>query len=167
MQARKHKHAPFRVVEHKAGHHKMPYLQLASMIGAHFLVMYAVMYSMVHTSADVFLNLNNVYMTAAMAAPMAALMLIFMRSMYPNQRINMAIYAGTAVLTVLFVLFTRQQTFVGDKQFVRSMVPHHSGAILMCERASITDSELQALCAQIIQGQRAEIEQMKAILQRL
>lgn len=167
MHARKHTYEETHASSHQASQHKMHYKHLAYMIAAHFLVMYVVMYSMVHTFADVFLNLNNVYMTAAMAAPMAALMLIFMRSMYPDRRINMAIYAATAVLTVLFVLFTRQQTFVGDKQFVKSMVPHHSGAILMCERASITDSELKALCAQIIQGQRAEIEQMKTILQRL
>jgi uncharacterized protein (DUF305 family) len=34
---------------------------------------------------------------------------------------------------------------VGDKQFLRSMIPHHAGAILMCEKASIKDAEIRAL----------------------
>jgi uncharacterized protein (DUF305 family) len=47
------------------------------------------------------------------------------------------------------------------------MIPHHSGAILMCEEASIDDPEIVALCGQIISSQQAEIEQMEAILKRL
>ena len=47
------------------------------------------------------------------------------------------------------------------------MIPHHSGAILMCEEASIRDSELQKLCAAIVSSQQQEIDQMKVILRRL
>lgn len=47
------------------------------------------------------------------------------------------------------------------------MIPHHSGALLMCGQASITDAELKKLCTEIIEGQQKEIEQMKAILARL
>jgi uncharacterized protein (DUF305 family) len=47
------------------------------------------------------------------------------------------------------------------------MVPHHSGAILMCQEADLTDPELIGLCRQIIEAQRAEIEQMEAIGARL
>jgi uncharacterized protein (DUF305 family) len=47
------------------------------------------------------------------------------------------------------------------------MIPHHSGAILMCEQASIQDAEIQALCDSIIAGQQSEIDQMETILQRL
>lgn len=46
------------------------------------------------------------------------------------------------------------------------MIPHHSGAILMCEQASITDPEIIALCQQIISSQQKEITQMEAILAR-
>jgi len=47
------------------------------------------------------------------------------------------------------------------------MIPHHAGAILMCEKASIRDSEIKTLCQQIIAGQQSEIDQMKGILTRL
>jgi uncharacterized protein (DUF305 family) len=46
------------------------------------------------------------------------------------------------------------------------MIPHHSGAILMCEQAKLVDPELIALCRDIVQGQSKEIAQMKAILAR-
>jgi hypothetical protein len=46
------------------------------------------------------------------------------------------------------------QTAIGDIQFLKSMIPHHSGAILMCERASIQDAQIKELCRTIIQGQR-------------
>jgi uncharacterized protein (DUF305 family) len=47
------------------------------------------------------------------------------------------------------------------------MIPHHAGAILMCEQAAIEDSEIRELCGTIISSQQAEIGQMKAILRRL
>lgn len=60
----------------------------------------------------------------------------------------------------------RTQGLVGDRQFLRSMIPHHSGAILMCEQASIWDPELKLLCGNIITSQKQEIDQMKAMLAR-
>jgi len=47
------------------------------------------------------------------------------------------------------------------------MIPHHSGAILMCGKAKLTDPELIALCDEIIIAQEREIVQMQAILDRL
>jgi uncharacterized protein (DUF305 family) len=47
------------------------------------------------------------------------------------------------------------------------MIPHHSGAILMCREAELLDRELAVLCDDIIDAQRREIEQMVAIGERL
>jgi uncharacterized protein (DUF305 family) len=46
------------------------------------------------------------------------------------------------------------------------MIPHHSGAILMCSKASIKDLEIKSLCGEIIRSQCPEIVQMEAILAR-
>jgi uncharacterized protein (DUF305 family) len=98
---------------------------------------------------------------------MVLIELAVMRSMYPDMRMNLA-FAGVAVLAlVLFFVGIRAQTAVGNVQFVKSMIPHHSGALLMCGQATITDAELKKLCTEIIEGQQKEIDQMKAILARL
>ena len=47
------------------------------------------------------------------------------------------------------------------------MIPHHAGAILMCEQASIENREIQELCKTIVSGQQAEIDQMKRKLEAL
>lgn len=143
-----------------------PYTHFILLMGIHFVVMFAVMYTMVDTFADVFLNLNQVYMTGMMVAPMAVLMIMHMK-MNRDKTKNTAIYVGSVILFVALFAFMRQQTFIGDRQFVRSMIPHHSGAVLMCEEASLTDPEIKDLCSKIIEGQKAEIEQMKRILSRL
>jgi uncharacterized protein (DUF305 family) len=52
---------------------------------------------------------------------------------------------------------------INDRQFIASMVPHHSGAILMCRKANLSDPELASLCGEITKGQREEIEQMERI----
>ena len=52
------------------------------------------------------------------------------------------------------------------REFLRSMIPHHSSAILMCRQAPIRDPQIRRLCASIITGQQREIDQMNAILAR-
>jgi uncharacterized protein (DUF305 family) len=131
-----------------------------------FVIMYLVMYTMIATLGDFYLNINNVYMTLMMVAPMALVMLVAMRSMFPSGRMNLAIGLGAVIVFAASFMAMRTQAAVGNEQFLRSMIPHHSGAILMCEQSSITDPEISALCDQIIESQKEEIAQMKAILER-
>jgi uncharacterized protein (DUF305 family) len=132
-----------------------------------FIIMYLAMYAMIATLDHFHLNLNNVYMTLMMVAPMTLVMLVAMRSMYPSRRLNLIIGAGAVVVFIGAFAAMRTQAGVGDEEFLRSMIPHHSGAILMCEQASITDREIQALCDDIVRGQAAEIARMETILDRL
>lgn len=133
----------------------------------HFIIMYAVMFTMVDRAASIYLNVNNLYMTGMMLAPMVLLMPLTMAMMYPNKKLNNLIYISAIGVFAAFYIFMRSQTFVGDKQFLRSMIPHHSGAILMCSQAAITDPEIKKLCEDIVVGQKREVEQMKAILNRM
>ena len=64
-------------------------------------------------------------------------------------------------------LLIRHQTGVSDGQFLKSMIPHHAAALLMCEEADLSDPEIKRLCEGIRAGQQREIDQMKAILERL
>jgi uncharacterized protein (DUF305 family) len=130
------------------------------------IIMYFVMFTMIDGLPEFFHNLNMFYMALMMVAPMAILMLLMMGSMYQNRKLNIAIGGSFAAVFLLACLFMRQQTAIGDEQFLRSMIPHHSGAILMCRESNLSDPELRRLCDQIIKSQRAEIAQMKALLAR-
>ncbi|TDP79595.1 DUF305 family protein family protein [Aquabacterium commune] len=107
------------------------------------------------------------YMALTMLAPMGVIMLATMGKMYGNKPLNLALYAGLTVLFLASLLATRRQALVDDRQFIDSMIPHHSGAILMCREAKLADPELLRLCGEIVKAQRAEIEQMEVIAARL
>jgi uncharacterized protein (DUF305 family) len=151
----------------QAVHRRQAYPLFAVNMLLSFVTMYLLMFTMVDTWGDFFNNLNMGYMALTMLAPMGALMLVLMRGMYVNRTLNTVLYAAFALMFALAVIGIRTQMAIGDRQFIRAMIPHHSGAILMCREADITDGELRALCDNIQKGQRQEIEQMKAILNRL
>ena len=153
--------------QHQHQHSEKPYTGLAVMTAIHFIFMLAMSYLMVDVANDIFLNLNSLYMALWMVAPSVVVMLVLMKSMYPKETLNKVLIALSTLIFVLSFLFIREQTLVGDTQFLRSMIPHHSGAVLMCEKAEISDPEIQALCKEIINGQKQEIEQMNSILKRL
>ena len=142
------------------------YLMFGLNLLASTVVMYFVMFTMIWSYDEFFNNLNMFYMALMMATPMGVLMLLMMGSMYSNRRLNAELCAVFVVAFALSFFAMRDQAVVGDQQFLRSMIPHHSGAILMCERAHLHDPEIRSLCAGIVEGQRQEIEQMKRILAR-
>jgi peptidoglycan/LPS O-acetylase OafA/YrhL len=144
--------------------HSRPYLRLSAMVLLSFIAMYILMYAMVDELSHVYNNLNQAYMAALMAAPMLIIELLLMRPMYPDRWRNaLLIVIGLAVLAGVWILI-RQQTAIADRQFLRSMIPHHSGAVLMCEQASISDERIQALCRRIVESQLAEIAEMETLL---
>lgn len=143
------------------------YYRLLVMAVLSFLSMYILMYSMVNTMGNVYNNFNQVYMAATMTAPMLVFEILLMGMMYQNKRLNALIVALSVLGLVIFFLFIRQQTAITDKQFLRSMIPHHAGAILMCEQAPIQDPDIRQLCGTIIASQQSEIDQMKEKLSEL
>ncbi len=156
-------------MEHAAAGHgtKSHYGRLLVMTVISFIAMYVLMYAMVDRFAHVYPNVNQFYMAGLMAASMVAIELVVMGGMYPNRKWNGLLIAASFLALALFWILIRRQTAVGDRQFVKSMIPHHAGAILMCRQATLTDPELVRLCDGIVRGQQQEIDQMKAILRRL
>ena len=142
------------------------YLMLSVNLLLSLIIMYVAMFAMIWSWGEFVQNINFLYMALVMWAPMAAVMLLTMRPMYPNKKLNGLLYLAFAAIFILSMIGIRQQSLVGDRQFLRSMIPHHSGAVLMCEEAKITDPEIRTLCQGIISSQTREIDQMKAILER-
>src|SRR5882724_536900 len=102
-----------------------------------------------------------------MTASMVLIEIPLMMSMYKSKKLNTIIIAiGLVVLRGSF-LAIRKQVAISDRQFLRSMIPHHAGAILMCKEATIQDQEIKDLCRNIMIGQQVEIDQMKAKLDAL
>jgi hypothetical protein len=143
---------------------KSHYGRLGIMTALSFIAMYFLMYAMVDALDNVYMNFNQVYMAGLMAAPMVLIELALMSSMYHNKRLNALIAGAAVVAAVVFFLFIRGQTAIGDRQFLRSMIPHHASAILMCNQAPIRDAEIKRLCQNILSSQQAEIDQMKIML---
>lgn len=147
--------------------HVMPINNLLFMVVIHFVAMYILMYSMVNAFVYAFPNLNQVYMAGIMTAPMLILEIIFMGSMYESKKVMNMIMGVSILVFILFFFFIRQQIAIGDKEFLRSMIPHHAGALLMCNKAQLKDPEIKKLCQQIISSQQIEINQMEQILNRI
>lgn len=142
------------------------YKKLALMLPVNAVLMFLLTYSLIDRGDHFYPNINRAYMAIIMVTPMALVMMCFMRSMYQNARLNVALYAIFAGLFVFTFYLARTQTPVGNEQFLRSMIPHHSSAILMCDNPRITDPEIIELCKGIVAAQEREISQMQEILKR-
>lgn len=141
--------------------------RLLIMAAVHFAAMYALMYAMVNSIGHIYPNLNQLYMAGIMTAPMLLIEILLMKSMYNNKKALTIVFGSSIIVFALSFLFIRNQTAINNEEFLRSMIPHHSGAILMCSKSSITDPEIKKLCQQIVDSQQREIDQMEKILNRL
>ena len=107
------------------------------------------------------------YMTLLMISLMALVMMGFMQHMYKNKTTNALIITFSISVFIAVFAFLRNQTFVGDVQYMKAMIPHHSSAILTSQQAGITDPEVRKLADDIIKAQKEEIAEMKRMLDRL
>lgn len=146
---------------------KSMYVNLAIMAVLSFISMFVFMYMMVDSFANVYPNINQIYMAGLMTAPMIVIEIFVMWSMYNNKKANLVIAGVSVLLLILFTAFIRYQTLVGDKQFLKSMIPHHAGAILMCDNPNLRDQEIKDLCKSITIDQQKEIDWMKNKLDEL
>ena len=146
---------------------KKHYLVFGLMLLTSFVEMYAVMFLNVEQADHVMLSYTRTYMSLLMVAPMGIIMLLYMWGMYKNKMANAAIIVGCAVIFTLALLFLRRQIPVEDTNYLKAMIPHHSSAILVSQRAHLKDEETRKLAHEIIEAQKREIAQMKKILYRL
>jgi hypothetical protein len=146
---------------------KNNYTKFLLMMTTSFLIMYGVMFLNVDKPEHVYISTTRVYMTLLMVAPMAVVMLGFMWKMYENIKVNVIILVISAVIFVAAFFLLRSQSLIGDVQYLKGMIPHHSSAILNSEEATLRDPEVKQLAEEIIKAQEEEIAKMKAILERL
>ena len=140
------------------------YWKFAAMIATSMVVMFVIKYLNTYDMSHVHWSETRFYMTFMMGGAMAIVMLAFMLAMYRNTRLNIPIFAGSAVVFIGALWLVRSQETVHDESWMRAMIPHHSIAILTSERANISDVRVRTLADEIIEAQRREIKEMAWLL---
>ncbi|PZR75050.1 MAG: DUF305 domain-containing protein [Chthoniobacterales bacterium] len=143
------------------------YTKFGAMIATSTIVMLGLMYLNTYQLDHVFFSQTRAWMALVMGATMAIIMLLYMLGMYTNRRANIGIFAGSIAVFVVALWLVRSQATVQDVSWMKAMIPHHSIAILTSERAHISDPRVRKLADGIIETQRKEIAEMKALLKDL
>ena len=147
---------------------KNQYTKFVAMLAASFVAMYITMYLNTYSIDHVYFSLTRFYMSCLGISAMAVIMFVAMRGMYQNKKKNSALIVGSIALFLGALGLVRdQESTVGDVLWMKAMIPHHSIAILTSERADIKDPEVKELANAIIEAQRKEIGEMKAMIKRL
>ena len=143
------------------------YATLGLMLVVSFVVMFGLMYSMINSPGDFYLNLNQFYMTLTMVGSMLVIGIIVMWHFYPNHQLNYALIAAGILVTAVAFLAIQKQFAVGDRDFLKGMIPHHSAALTMAASpvAKSKNPQIKILAQHIIDSQKCEIAYMKALLQ--
>ncbi|MEB0059677.1 DUF305 domain-containing protein [Variovorax sp. LG9.2] len=131
------------------------------------IVMFGLMYLNTYQLDHIYFSETRAYMALVMGATMAVIMLVFMLGMYANRAANAAILIGSVVVFAAALWLVRSQATVDEVSWMKAMIPHHSIAILTSERAHISDSRVRKLADGIIEAQRREIGEMKALIKDL
>ncbi|MFC0387684.1 DUF305 domain-containing protein [Muricoccus vinaceus] len=142
----------------------MSYARFSVMILVSTVIMFGLMYLNTYALEHVFYSQTRNWMALLMGATMAVIMMLFMLKMYKNKRANLAIIAGSIVVFAASLFLVRSQATVGDVDYMKAMIPHHSIAIMTSERAHIRDPRVRQLADQIIEAQVREIAEMKQLI---
>lgn len=141
------------------------YARFGAMIASSIFIMYWLMYLNTYQLDHVYVSESRTYMAIIMGAAMAVIMLAFMQHMLTNRRANVGIAVCSIIVFFLALWLVRSQVTVDDVSYMKSMMPHHSVAILTSKRAHISDPRVRRLADQIIDSQTREISEMKMLIQ--
>ena len=143
---------------------KMGWGRFAAMIGTSTFIMFFLMYQLVYEADHAMFSVNRLVAAFVMGSVMAAVMLGFMWSMYEGQAVKIAVLGGAIVLGGVFLYINRAQTLIGDVEFMKAMIPHHSIAINNARKSDIRDPRVRELADKIIAAQVREIREMKLLI---
>lgn len=146
--------------DHGSGHARGMYLRFGAMILTAMVVMYWVMFVSSWEWSHVRFSMSRIFMALTMGGAMVLVMLAWMLNMYKNTKVNIAIVLAGFALLGLGTYLDRQQVTVGNNDFMRAMIPHHSLAITRAERSHLDDVRVCELAVEISEAQRREIREM-------
>ncbi|MFO7605660.1 MAG: DUF305 domain-containing protein, partial [Desulfurivibrionaceae bacterium] len=134
------------------------------MIATSTFIMFFLMYQLVYSFDHAMFSLNRLVASLVMGCVMTIVMLSFMWSMYKGVGTKIAVLVLAALFGVLLLFMNRSQSLIGDVDFMKSMIPHHSIAVNNARKAGISDPRVRQLGDRIIESQLREIAEMKLLL---
>ena len=144
---------------------KMSWGKFGAMIATSVVAMFFLMYQLVYSWDHATFSVNRLVSSLVMGCVMALIMLAFMWKMYSGMAVKAAVLIGALVLGIGLLTINRTQALIGDQEFMKAMIPHHSIAINNARKSDIRDPRVQRLANQIIESQVEEITEMKLLLQ--
>lgn len=145
----------------------MSYGRFFAMIATSTVAMFGLMYLNTYIFNHIYWSETRAYMALLMGATMAIIMLGFMLTMYSKRVVNIAIFAGSAIVFGVSLWLVRSQITIEDEAYMRAMIPHHSIAIMTSSRANISDPRVRKLADEIIYAQDKEIAEMRYLIAEL
>jgi hypothetical protein len=142
----------------------MSWGRFAAMIAVSTAIMFPLMYQLIYSLDHATFSLTRLVSSLVMGCVMAAIMLAFMWKMYKGQGTKIAVLVGAIVLGLAILMINRNQSLIGDVDFMKSMIPHHSIAINNARKADIRDPRVRKLADGIIRAQVEEISEMNILV---
>ena len=145
----------------------MSWGRFIAMIATSTFIMFFLMYQLIYSVDHAMFSVNRLIASLVMGCVMCVVMLSFMWSMYRGKRMKIAVLVGATAGAVTLLAVNRTQAVIRDVAFMKSMIPHHSIAIMTSERAQISDPRVRKLADEIIEAQEREIAEMKYLIEDL
>lgn len=139
--------------------------KFAAMIATSMVAMFFLMYQLIYSFDHATFSLNRLVSSLVTGSVMTLIMLGFMWPMVRGGAVKVGVLIGAVVVGIAILLINRNQTLIGDEQFMKSMIPHHSIAINNARKSDIRDPRVQSLANAIIEAQVREIAEMKWLLE--
>ena len=139
--------------------------RFAAMIAASTTIMFFLMYQLVYSWEHALFSLTRFVSSLLMGCVMTAVMLAFMWRMYRPAATKVVVLAVAVLGGAVVLAVNRSQALIGDTDFMKSMIPHHSIAINNARRADIRDPRVRYLADRITRDQVKEIAEMKLLIE--
>ena len=148
--------------------HRMMYMgwgRFAAIIATSSIILFFLMYQLVYRWEHVLFSLSRLVSSLVMGCVMTAVMQAFMWRMYQPGISKLAVLAAATIAGLALLAVNRSQALIGDTDFMKAMIPHHSIAINNARKADIRDARVRYLADRITRDQVKEIAEMKMLIE--
>ena len=136
-----------------------------TMMFASFFIQYIVMsLIMTNTPSNITFSVGKFYISVIMAVLMGFIEVSMFD--YHMKTLHVTYYLSLFIGFVIFLYLYKSQTHIGDDEYLKEMIEHHSMALLTSEEIlqKTTSERVKKLADNIVSTQAAEIDYMKHLI---